>query len=345
MLKLQDWLWDHLVCPRDHLSLQDSDSGATLVCPNAHQYPVVDGVPVMLLDEVSQTIGVMHDSLREARKPSQDDPYYVDAVGCSAEERDEIRRLIALGQTDLVDPVVQYVLVATNGNLYKPLLGKLREYPIPDIRLPLGGGQYLLDIGCNWGRWCIAASRRGYRSVGIDPSLGSVLAAQRVAKRLGATAAFVVGDARFLPFAANSFDRVFSYSVLQHFSKEDVALTLQQVAGVLRPGGESLIQMAARFGIRSMQHQVRRGFRTPKDFEVRYWTPGELRKTFTKLIGATRLSVDGYFGLGIQTSDLGVMPGKYRAVIRTSEVLRKLSQAAPALGLLADSLYVHSRRI
>ena len=40
----------------------------------------------------------------------------------------------------------------------------------------------------------------------------------RVAAR--ARRAFVVGDARFLPFRSGSFDYVWSYSVLQHFSRE-----------------------------------------------------------------------------------------------------------------------------
>jgi SAM-dependent methyltransferase/uncharacterized protein YbaR (Trm112 family) len=337
------WLQEHLVCPRDHQSLRAESE--RLVCANGHDYPVVNGVPVMLLDDVTQTIGVAADSLREARKQPPPDPWFVEAVGCGSDEKDQIRKLIAVARPGLVDPVVQYVLTATNGILYRPLLGKLREYPIPEIRLPVAQpGETVLDIGCNWGRWCVAASRKGYRTVGIDPSLGSVLAAKRMSQELGVTPAFVVGDARFLPFAPRSFERVFSYSVLQHFSKNNVRQALAEVARVLRPGGESLIQMANLLGVRSLQHQVMRGFRPPRDFDVRYWTPGELRRGFREIIGPSRLSVDGYFGLGIQMSDLNVMPAKYRAVIRASEFLRRISEKIPAMAWAADSLYVHSQR-
>ena len=38
----------------------------------------------------------------------------------------------------------------------------------------------LLDIGCSWGRWSLAAARKGYSVVGIDPSLGAVMAARRI---------------------------------------------------------------------------------------------------------------------------------------------------------------------
>jgi len=296
----------------------------------------------MLLDDVAQTIGVASDSLRAAtEKP--DDKWFVDAVGCSAVEKDEIRKLILSSEPGAVDPVVQFVLAATNGILYKPLLGKLKEYPIPEIRLPASDGEPLLDIGCNWGRWCIAAARKGYRVTGIDPSLGSVLAAKRASSALGVRPNFVVGDARYLPFKADTFARVFSYSVLQHLSKEDVILVLKHITRVLHPGGQSLIQMANALGIRSLQHQVSRGFRPAKNFEVRYWTPGELRRQFGRHIGKTRLSVDGYFGLGIQVSDVQVMPPTYRTIVRASESLRALSKWTPIVWA-ADSLYVSSRR-
>jgi 2-polyprenyl-3-methyl-5-hydroxy-6-metoxy-1,4-benzoquinol methylase/uncharacterized protein YbaR (Trm112 family) len=336
------WLREHLVCPRDQQSLRTDRE--RLVCPQGHEYPVVDGVPVMLLDDVAQTIGVAADSLREARKQPPPDPWFVDAIPCNPRERALIRQQIATFRPGTVDPVVQSVLNATNGNLYRSLLGKLREYPIPDIRLPAANGDTLLDIGCNWGRWCVAASRKGYRVIGIDPALGSIMAAKRMCQQLGVTPGFVVGDARYLPFAGHSFDRVFSYSVLQHFSKENARQALTEVARVLRPGGESLIQMANALGVRSLQHQVMRGFRSPRNFEVRYWTPGELRRCFNEVIGKSRLSVDGYFGLGIQLSDLNVMPAKYRAVIRTSEVLRRISEKIPAMAWAADSLYIHSLR-
>ena len=40
------------------------------------------------------------------------------------------------------------------------------------------GGTRLLDIGCSWGRWSLAAAARGYDAVGIDPSLGAIMAAR-----------------------------------------------------------------------------------------------------------------------------------------------------------------------
>ena len=54
-----------LVCPRDHLPLEQK--GSFLVCPGGHDYPVVDGVPILLLADKEQTIGIAKASLASAR--------------------------------------------------------------------------------------------------------------------------------------------------------------------------------------------------------------------------------------------------------------------------------------
>jgi SAM-dependent methyltransferase len=170
------------------------------------------------------------------------------------------------------------------------------------------------------------------------------LAAKRVCQSLGAGAEFVVGDARCLPFQDGSIDVVFSYSVLQHFSREDTTYSLREVRRVLREGtGNSLIQMPNRYGVRSLYHQVRRGFREPKDFEVRYWTPRELNDLFQDVLGKSDLTADCYFGLGLQAADCAILPRRYRAIIRMSELLRRWSGPMPWLRLAADSVYMHSK--
>ena len=46
-------LRERLVCPRDHGPL--SDANGALRCAAGHVYPIVDGVPVMLIADVPQT--------------------------------------------------------------------------------------------------------------------------------------------------------------------------------------------------------------------------------------------------------------------------------------------------
>lgn len=315
-------LLGYLVCPRDKLPFRhDHDR---LICANHHEYAVVEGIPILLLREAHQTHIEGERSLAVAEA--------ADAAGLPQFK-------IQPGE---IDPFVNRAIGATNGSLYQHLVGHLTEYPIPELHLPRGNGELFLEIGCNWGRWCIAAARLGYRPIGIDPSLKSVRAARRVAQQLGVEAHYVVADGRFLPFSERTFHQVFSYSVLQHLSRENVGLVLKEIQRVLESDGMYQVQMPNVFGLRCLYHQARRGFREAKDFEVRYWRPRELTSAFASVFGAARLSVDGYFSLNPQMSDLRLLPRKYRALVRLSHALRRLSRNLPLLAYTADSLYVSS---
>jgi SAM-dependent methyltransferase/uncharacterized protein YbaR (Trm112 family) len=345
MTHIDPWFLRNLRCPGDGKPVVAE--GNALVCPDGHRYPVVEGVPVMLRRDVEQTIPLAQASLSRAEDPGTADPrapeLYLESLGISEAEKQGIADLAARGDA-AVDPVVSFLVGATSGYMYEDLIGRLRTYPVPELRLADGGGRRFLDLGCSWGRWCIAGAREGYDVVGVDPSLGAVMAARRVAEQLRASARYLVADARYLPFPDASFEQVFSYSVLQHLSKQHVMLVMAQVARVLVPNGHSLIQMASAYGVRSLYHQLRRGFRKPRDFDVRYWRPGELLQAFNRLIGPSELSADCYFGLGLQAADRLAMPRSKRLMLSGSELLRGVSTHFGVVRQFADSLYVHSRR-
>jgi SAM-dependent methyltransferase len=287
---------------------------------------VVEGIPILLVSDVEQT----HiEGTRALAVAESGDTSTLSAFNVAPNE---------------IDPFVRGSIGATNGGLYQHLVGTLSEYPIPRLKLPPGEKRLFLEIGCNWGRWCIAAARLGYRPVGIDPSLKSIRAAYRVTRQMGIPAIFLVADGRFLPFREQSFDQVFSYSVLQHLSKGNVLTILDEIRRTLRSEGNALVQLPNVYGIRCLYHQMRRGFREPRGFEVRYWRPAELLSVFTSKIGKARLSVDGFFSLNVQPSDIHLFPGHYKALVHASEKLRSISVTVPALTKIADSLYVHAQR-
>jgi len=287
---------------------------------------VIDGIPILLRDDVEQTHWAAEDSLQASHTGdfADDDPKALD------------------GQA--IDPYVQDWIGATGGLMYQSVVNRLTEYPIPRIPSEPGNGRTLVDVGCNWGRWTIAAARRGYRPIGVDPSLRAVRAAKRVCLQLGIEANFVVGDARYLPFAAQSLDAAFSYSVIQHLSKADARRAAAEIGRVLKPGGRATVQMPNAFGVRCLYHQVRRRFREPRDFQVRYWTPRELRSAFAAAVGPASLTVDGFFSLNAQPAEAHLLPLRFRAVVRASEVLRRLTDLIPPLAATADSLYVRAVR-
>jgi len=148
-----------------------------------------------------------------------------------------------------------------------------------------------------------------------------------------------------LPFRDSIADQAFSYSVLQHLSKENVRIALREIRRVLRPGGGSLIQMANKLGPRSIYNQLRHLVVKTQGFEVRYWLPRELLGAFDETLGPSTLEVDGYFSLNPQISDLRFFPTRYRAVVRASEALRQLSETLKPLHYVADSLYVRTKRL
>lgn len=338
---LDPWFLANLRCPLSGQRLNWHAERSELVSDAGHVYPVVDGVPVMLPPEVAPTLAPMSAS-REAG--SGDAPWYLSSVLLSEEEKAGILALIDSGRTE-VDPVAAYLVAATNGVGYIHLIGKLKEYPIPEIRLPAGNGRLLLDVGCSWGRWCVAAARKGYSVVGMDPSLGAVMAARRITLSMGLKVRFVVGDARHLPFAGSVFDDVFSYSVIQHLSVQDATQSFEGIGRVLKPGGSTLIQMPTALGLRCLYNQMRRGFREPRGFEVRYWRIGTLREVVERLVGPTKFTVDCFFGIGWQPTDAPMMPPLYRLIIRCSEFLRRSSRVFPPLLHAADSVYLHANKM
>ncbi len=331
-----------LACPHDASPLELKRQH--LHCAHGHSFPVVDGVPVLLRSDVVQTIGFGATSLQLAAayiEGDRSDDWFIDSLGAHETEKQRVREARKNGSW-AIDPVASNLIAATNGMLYRDIIGKVVEYPIPRIGLPPAAGETLLDIGCSWGRWSLASARAGYKPIGIDPSLGAVMAARRIARQLNLPFEGVVGDARYLPFRPKTFDAIFSYSVLQHFAKNDARSALDEASRVLRPGGKVLIQLASAYGARSLQHQIRRRFREPENFEVRYWTPRQLKGAFRDTFGSCDWYPDCYFGLGVQASDLNIMSPTAKAVVRASEMLKRAAKVVTPLKYFADSIFLKS---
>ncbi len=340
---IDQWYLDNLACPVDHSVL--TGAGDTLYCAQGHRFPVVDGVPVMLRTDVLQTISLAAASLRRAAGEEVDlraPALHLESLGINDDEKRGVLAMVASATPGAVDPVVAYLVAATNGLMYKHLIGGLQAYPIPEISLAPGRDRRLLDVGCSWGRWTIAAQRAGYDAVGIDPSLGAVMAARRVAQRLGVPSHYVCADARHLPFPDHLLDVTYSYSVLQHLSPADASAAVAEMGRVLKPGGLARVQMPTRFGVRCLYHQARRGFRAASGFEVRYWSFGALSRLFTRHVGAPRFEADGYFGIGLQATDAALMPSRLRRVLHVSERLKAISRRCRPLVWIADSVFVES---
>jgi SAM-dependent methyltransferase/uncharacterized protein YbaR (Trm112 family) len=326
-----------LECPRDHSELRVEDGH--LCCVLGHKYPILEGIPVFLLAEKEQTVGIASASL-EAAEGAIGGPLYIDTLGLSEDEKRGIERdWLTAGD---IDPAISYLIGATSGMGYVNLIGRLGGYPIPNIPLDDGAGELLLDVGSNWGRWSVSAARKGWRVVGIEPSLGAIMAARRAFSSMEAEISFVCGDARFLPFKADVFRCVFSYSVIQHFSEIDAESAIAEIGRVLRRDGFSKIQMAHKGGVRSTYVRTRRDYTNAGIFRVRYWSLASIRSVFEKNIGPSKLIAEAFGGLGLLAEDRNYVSTRAKLLIGISELMKKLSFFVPPLIWLADSIYVVS---
>lgn len=325
---MNTWLREILVCPRHRLELKDE--GKHLVCPENDRYLVVNGIPVFLFNDGSPTHAYIERTIEQVSRIERGE----DAEAVAA---------INIESNDDIDQFVKRELPYTCGNLYFSIQESVTRYPFPELRLPAGEDRILLDIGCNWGRWSIPAAQKGYRAIGIDPSLDAVLAARRIARQVGVEPEFIVADARFLPFADDSMDVCFSYSVIQHFNKTNAKKSFSEMARVAKTDGQILVQMPNKYGLRCLYHQMRMGFKEGLEGrDVFYWTPKELSGVFGSQFGETEMTVDCFFGLNLQAADIDLMPFSHRMAIRLSEMLRSVSQTFSPLVKMADSVYLSS---
>jgi SAM-dependent methyltransferase len=244
-----------------------------------------------------------------------------------------------------VDPFVQRRVARTNGNLYRPLVDKLRRYPIPawPAGMPSSRLAPLLDIGCGWGRWLVSAGRAGYLPVGIDVNVDALRAARRVLSQHGLRGYFVAADLRSLPFAGGIFEKVFSYSVLQHAQRERVMWCVREVLRVLKPGGSCSLEFPVRHGLTNWRHRKdRAGENDPESWCVRYYSQRQLRAMFDRVFGNLQIEPNCFFGTGVQKNDFDLLPWKYKPVVAASEVLKAAARVMKPVGWFSDSVFVES---
>jgi D-alanine-D-alanine ligase len=105
----------------------------------------------------------------------------------------------------------------------------------------------VLDLCCGQGRHTLELARRGIKGMdGMDRSHFLIHRARRTARAEGLSARFREGDARRLPYPADTFDHVLilgnSFGYFE--TLEDDLAVLKQVARVLKPSGKVLVDIA-----------------------------------------------------------------------------------------------------
>lgn len=151
-------------------------------------------------------------------------------------------------------------------------------------RLGLAPGERVLDLGCGFGRHAYGALRRGADVAACDTGraeldeVRSMISAMRGAGEVppGTSGTAVGADARRLPFADDSFDRIIAAEILEHIGDDGAAVA--ELARVLRPGGVLAVTVPS-WGPEKVCWMLSEDYHAPSvpDGHVRIYTLARLR--------------------------------------------------------------------
>jgi uncharacterized protein YbaR (Trm112 family) len=91
MTIIDDWYLEKLRCPRDMTKL--NLVGNDLVSESGNTYPIVNGIPIMLVDNVPQTIDLANISLADSHLKNDSDPYFINTLGISEYEKQSVKKI------------------------------------------------------------------------------------------------------------------------------------------------------------------------------------------------------------------------------------------------------------
>ena len=120
-----------------------------------------------------------------------------------------------------------------------------------------GRRKRVLEIGVGLGADHQSFADHGAVLTGVDLTDRAISHTKKRFELFGLHSELCVADAESLPFAENSFDIVYSWGVLHHSPRTDIAI--KEVYRVLKPGGEARIMIYNKFSVVGLMLWLRYG--------------------------------------------------------------------------------------
>ena len=112
------------------------------------------------------------------------------------------------------------------------------------LELGFGTGNEVLDLAA------LVGPKGSVAGIDISPGMLAVARKKLDQAALATPVDLRVGDARYLPFADETFDAIYTSFTLELFPEEDIPLVLAEARRVLRPGGHGRIGVVSMAAVR-----------------------------------------------------------------------------------------------
>ena len=161
--------------------------------------------------------------------------------------------------------------------------------------LAVAPGHHLLEIGCGWGSFAIAAARQGAEVTAITISREQLAeaSARIAAQGLGDRARVIFQDYRD---TEGAFDRLASIEMIEAVGEENWPVYFRTIADRLKPGGVAVIQAI------TIREDLFEDYRSRPDFIQRYIFPGGMLPTVSAMseaAGREQLTFETFETFGV----------------------------------------------
>lgn len=146
----------------------------------------------------------------------------------------------------------QHTQKRVNTKLHKKgnLSDYYREAHFSSIQKALVSGDICLDLGCGLGDFAVILGNYYNKVIGTDLSITALQYAVNYHKN--SRSAFLAANACEQPFKNNTFDFVLLSEVIEHILSEESQGAINEIFGILKPGGKVLITTPNKMELRRL---------------------------------------------------------------------------------------------